>query len=394
MKIVMLTLGSFPHEGGVSSHITEMKKALNAMGHEVMVISDNTHNKLRKIVKILILPIRTISKSHYIYSAHKLMAWFSARVCSGIKCTDIIIANEPATATGITRNKKLRNIPKFLTMHSYFGIESKIDGKKVSDKLYKKILAYENECLKSINGIVCVDERIKEHVMQVLKKENIHALDNKVKAVSNFTDTDRFKPVDKAVKKSLRKKYNINENRIICLCARRLVEKNGVEYAVRAMEYLPDEFLLLIIGNGPEQDKIKELIKNKSLSEKILLLGGVSNENIDEFYKLSDISIVPSITVLGLQEATSITAIESMACGIPTVVSEIGGLRQLVVDGETGFFTEEKDFCGIAESISGLCKNPELYKKISIKCRKYIEENHSAYAAAKEYLKIYEDFLK
>ena len=76
------------------------------------------------------------------------------------------------------------------------------------------------------------------------------------------------------------------------------------------------------------------------------------------------------------------------------MVSEIGGLRQLVVDGETGFFTEEKDFCGIAESISGLCKNPELYKKISIKCRKYIEENHSAYAAAKEYLKTYEDFLK
>ena len=93
---------------------------------------------------------------------------------------------------------------------------------------------------------------------------------------------------------------------------RRLVPKNGVEYAIDAIKRISSSKIkLLIVGDGP---LMAELIKKSNDDDRIQLLGPVSYQEIDEYYKLSDIILIPSITSNNIQEATSLM-LEGMACG-------------------------------------------------------------------------------
>lgn len=385
MKRILITLiDKYPHVGGKSTHITYLKKGLEELGINVDIISNNDINKLEALFgKCMLQFYKLRGKSCYLYHVQQMRKnLLKEKIAKKLKkesyqfvsCQDAVSAaifNEinSAVSSNIT-----------LTMHTYFGIENSLDADniKTNDLYYQKMLEYELESLKRVKKVVAVDSRIKEHVDCIVKTKGYGI---KTYVIPNFVDANHYMPNNKI--KNEKEKLKI-------ICVRRLVEKNGVIYAVKAMKNVRDCVEMHILGDGPQLDIIKKYIDENGLSGKVYMHGAVPNCNIIKFYNMCDAAIIPSITVNGLQEATSISALEAMSCEMPVIVSGIGGLKELVTDGEDGLIVQEKNPDQITKAINWICDNRAEAAEIGKRARQKVIMEHSYVSAAKEYLSIFE----
>lgn len=380
MKILLVTLDDYPHCGGKSTHISSLIEGLNNKNVDVKVLSKNLIPGYKiKVRKLLVYYNRFINPQRYAYLRRKIeLDLFVKLVKKSLKKEkfDCISCQDALSCTAVGRADK--QLSKSLTMHTYFGLENSLDNDYINerDKYYIKLLELELECLNYVDNIIAVDDRIKEHISNTLKEKNKQDK-CKLYSIINFTNTSVYN--DQKVKHD---KFNI-------LCVRRLVEKNGVYYAVLAMKYVKENIVLHIYGNGPEEKRIIDLVEKEHLQDKVILHGAIDNSKLPAIYKTCDLVIVPSITVNGLQEATSISAIEAMSCAIPTIASNIGGLSQMIKNDDNGMLFEEKNYKELASIITKLYNDPSKCKTIGANARKYVLKNHSHLVAAEKYLKIF-----
>lgn len=392
MRVLIVTIDDYPHHGGKSTHICDLIEGLKTFGVDCEVLSRNEiSTTLLTILKLFIQPLKFFNFKHYLYWRKKIE--FSLfKICAKRKFKknlyDVISAQDAISCTIIGRLNL--GIPIVLTMHTYYGIEYTLDNTyfTLNDRIYKKLLSDELQSNMYASSIVAVDQRINEHILETLETMGLRNKKmNRVTSISNFTNTEKFKIAKQSEKSYYRKEYGIPDNQFVVSCARRLVEKNGVINLIKAMSFLEDKnVMILIAGDGPQKALIEDYIKRNNLEDNIKLLGSLDSEEIRKLYLLSDISVVPSISVNGLQEATSISAIEAMACGLPTIASNIGGLHQLIDHGRTGILVEEGNPKQIAAAIDKLKKDNLLFNNIKENCRKYIVRNHSHIEAAGKYL--------
>lgn len=400
MRVIFVASDFIPHIGGKSSHILDLIDGLKNESVECDIISQKSIRKNRLfIIKLLLSPIRIISSLLYVYILNIIIGKEIKRI---LTCylesnqADIISFQDAWAAYFGIKVLKKHNIPCVLTMHTYIAVEYTLDQKKKSwltNYLYRKYYRKEVFALQNVNEVIVVDNRIYQHVLSIFT--NYKNIKTKLTEIINFTNVDKFNIAIPSKRSRLRLYYNYNENMFIVICARRLVEKNGVINLVKAMELLKNhnDILALIAGDGPQRENIEEYIYQYNLQERVRLLGSLDTDQLIDYYKMADVSVVPSITVSNLQEATSITAIESMSCGLPTIASNIGGLKQLIKHYYNGLLVTEGDYCQIAESILLLKNNKMLYNSISKNARDYIEKNNSHIMAAKRYLEVFKKYL-
>ena len=396
MKILIVTSDNYPHVGGKSTHIKDLIDGLNRINVEVDIISFDTFNILKKnIYRIILIPIRLVNKDLYVYLYRRLWALELKRiVIKRVKKYkySYISYQDAFAASAINESLINFDLRSTLTMHTYFGIENSLDKKpsKMINLLNNSYRNFEIDSLKSIDAVVAVDERIKKHIEDSIILDKIKLKSHlMIYQVANFTNIDNLNNFNVNTSFSLKHELGINENNFVICCLRRLVEKNGVINLVRAVHLLNDtKIILLIGGDGPQRCLIESYIQEFDLKN-VKLLGSLNDEQVKNVYHISDISVVPSITVNGLQEATSISCIESMGCGLPTIASNIGGLRQLVKNLETGILVEEGSIDDLVQTIKKLKDNKVLYNFISENSKEYIYQNHSHIVAAIKYLNIF-----
>lgn len=380
MKILILTLDDYPHCGGKSTHMASLIEGLNEKNVDVEVLSGNLISKWKlQLKKLLVYYNKLINPKKYLYLRKKIQFDLFVEVLRK-KCHfdqyDCISCQDALSCTAVGRINN--DINKTLTMHTYFGLEFTLDNKYLSedDEYYKILLNLELESLNYANNIVAVDQRIKDHIIEILDimKKNKKC---KVSSIANFTNTNLYN-----TEKKEHDTFNI-------MCVRRLVEKNGVFYAAEAIKNVKEDVILHIYGTGPEEQRIQELIQKENLQNKIIMHGSIDNSQLPEIYKSCDLVLVPSITVNGLQEATSISAIEAMSCGIPVIASDIGGLSQMIENNKNGILVREKDSTELANKISELYNDNKKCEFLGKNSRKYVLENHSHITAAQKYLEIF-----
>ncbi|RAR25943.1 glycosyltransferase family 1 protein, partial [Pseudomonas sp. MDMC224] len=126
----------------------------------------------------------------------------------------------------------------------------------------------------------------------------------------------------------------------IIFIPRRLVEKNGVHYAIRSLLLLPESYVFWISGDGPFAEPIRDFSVKNGIQQRVRMLGAQPNEIVLALMHQANIVLVPSIPVHGVVEATSIAALEAMALGKPLVATRIGGLAEMIQDRITGLLYE------------------------------------------------------
>lgn len=101
------------------------------------------------------------------------------------------------------------------------------------------------------------------------------------------------------------------------------------------------------------------------------------HETVERYYKIADVVLIPSITSHGIQEATSLSMLEGMACGKIVICSSIGGMKEVIQDGVTGYLVCEQNPEEIASKISSILKGGVDIDLMGRRAREYVVEHHS-----------------
>lgn len=177
------------------------------------------------------------------------------------------------------------------------------------------------------------------------------------KVVPNPVHLDLFRPLQSRA--ALKEKYGI-QNRAVLVFGRIAIEKN-IEFAVRAFSLLPrnSNAQLVFIGDGPHRGAIEKLVEDMRLSDRTVFLGVLRGERLVEAINACDVSIIAS-----LSETQSLTTIQSLACGLPVVAQEAGGIPEYVIEGKTGYLVEVGNVGMFAKRIQELLDSPSLSRAL------------------------------
>lgn len=384
MKILITTVFDYPHPGGLSTHVTTLKAGLEALGHEVDILSftDIPPLKQRVIARGPSFLLNKVKQGQgIIWSRQKRQEMLLDLIKNQKhKGYDIINAQDSfATLASITSG-----IPTVSTVHGYMAFEAISNGSVKENSAQAKYLQEkEIEAYTKTRKVITVDQRIKDYVYKQAGVEGT--------AIRNFINVDEFKP-EANQKLQLRNKLGFSADEKILFVPRRLTKKNGVIFPTLALPKILEKYpntKLIYAGTGEAKDELTTLISEKQLNNSVTLLGAIPHSLIKDYYAIADIVYVPSIHSAGVEEATSISALEAMGSGAPLIASAVGGLKEIVNHDIDGILTKEQDVDELALATIDLLDNPDKGKKLAKNARDKIEQHYSHIAAAKKYEEIY-----
>lgn len=221
-----------------------------------------------------------------------------------------------------------------------------------------------------------------------LAKSSSLIKDNPIFSVPNTIDIEKYKPIDK--KEAKRKVgFDTKKTYILFISQKVTDERKGVMYFVEAMN--------IIKSNYPEKSKNIEVVMLGKNSNQIQLqipfkthaIGYVSDEKkIIDVYNAIDVYVTPS-----MQDNLPNTIMEAMACGVPCVGFNIGGVPELINHGINGFIAEPKNVDSLAEGIISVLSE-DIYKNYSDNCVSKVASEYSYSVIVSKYLEIYKNALK
>ena len=177
----------------------------------------------------------------------------------------------------------------------------------------------------------------------------------------------------------------------------RLVEKKGIEYAIRAVAMQAKIYPNIeynIIGDGELKADLMQLIQELNIGDIVKLLGWKNEQEIIEILDRSHIFIAPSVTAKdGNQDAPINVLKEAMAMGLPVISTYHGGIPELVEDGLSGFLVPERDADAIADKLNYLIEHPEIWHSMGKAGRTRVEEKYDMNKLNDELVEIYQQLL-
>ena len=160
----------------------------------------------------------------------------------------------------------------------------------------------------------------------------------------------------------------------------RLVERKGVEYLIRAfaevVREVPSE--LVIVGKGPEDERLHQLTEKLNLVQKVHFKGWVSQDELEQLYNQCNVFVLPAIIdSKGDTEGLGVVLLEAMSYMKPVVASNLGGITDIVKDRETGLLVNEKDPHGLSEAIKSLLSDPSLAASLAKRGYEHVQKQFS-----------------
>jgi len=228
-------------------------------------------------------------------------------------------------AQQILKEKGIK-IPFITTLH---GTDITLVGK---DKSFLPVVEFS---INKSDGVTTVSHSLKKDTLESFQ---IH---NEIEVIHNFINLKRFLKIEKPHFRKL--VAQDNERILIHISNFRKVKR--AEDVIKMFDILVKEMpsKLLMVGDGPERQKCEELCRDLKICDSVKFLG--KQEAVEELFAISDLMVLPSES-----ESFGLAALEAMACQVPVVSSNAGGLPELVVDGENGYMCDVGDVRAMAEA--------------------------------------------
>jgi glycosyltransferase involved in cell wall biosynthesis len=176
----------------------------------------------------------------------------------------------------------------------------------------------------------------------------------------------------------------------VLICVGRLVPGKGQEHLLDAMpgvlERWPDAVLLLV-GDGPRREELERRVRDDApLGRAVRFLGWRSD--VDRLISASDVLVLPSDS-----EAAPLPVLEAMKAGAPVVAARVGGVPEIVADGESGYIVPRGDATALAEALQRMLRTPEHMRRLGLAGRRIAEERFGIEGAARALERIYLEVL-
>lgn len=335
----------YPTYGGSGVVATELGKGLASRGHEVHFISYRQPARLDAFHEnIFYKEVRFASYPLFDYPPYETA--LASKLVDVVKYDKLDVLHVhyaiPHASVAYLAKKILLNegiyIPVVTTLH---GTDITLVGK---DPAYAPTVTF---AMNKSDGLTAVSESLKQDTLSFfdVKKE--------IKVIPNFIDFNRFKKTDKD---HFKKAIAPNGERIITHISNfRKVKR--VDDAIRIFDIVSKEIdsKLLLIGDGPERQNLEQLCRELGLCDDIRFLG--KQDAIEELLAISDLFLMPSSS-----ESFGLSALEAMACEVPVISSNAGGLAEVNLHGETGYLSDIGDFKDMAANALKILSSDEIHQ--------------------------------
>jgi PEP-CTERM/exosortase A-associated glycosyltransferase len=154
------------------------------------------------------------------------------------------------------------------------------------------------------------------------------------------------------------------------------------------------ETRLLLVGGGPQEAVIKEMVSRLNLQDAVVFTGRVPHSEVSDYYNLVDIFVYPRLHMRLTDLVTPLKPLEAMAQGKLVVASDVGGHKELIVDGENGQLFCAGDGQSLTDAVVDLMNNKEQWEQMKTNGRKYVEEERNWALSVSRYKKVYSSLLR
>jgi glycosyltransferase involved in cell wall biosynthesis len=217
-----------------------------------------------------------------------------------------------------------------------------------------------------------------------------------VERVPYGADLDTFE-VSPDAAASLRRSLGFGERDVVVAGIGRLIPVKGFEYLVEAhaeaLATVP-QLRLVVVGDGDSRSGLEERTRALGVSDTIVFAGAADRSAVPVYLAAADIVAVPSIHYRGYVDGLPNVALEAMAARRPLVASNIGGLSELVREGENGVLVPEKDSRALADALVTLAGDPDLRALLGATGRAEIRAERSWDAVGRRFVEVYERALE
>ncbi len=183
------------------------------------------------------------------------------------------------------------------------------------------------------------------------------------RVIYNGIDPEVFRPLPPDL--GLRKKMGIPEESRVVVFAGRLIGLKGVHILLRAMTRLDRKvpWRLIMIGDGSARSELHQLGQELGIREQVLFPGYIANRELPSYYSFADLAVFPSLA----DETFGMGICEAMACGRAVLSTRVGGIPELVTDGETGVLVEPRNWEELGDRMDRLLSEPDLRSRLGMK---------------------------
>ncbi len=367
MRIIQASSYFYPHIGGVETHVLELAKSLQDMGHEVIVlcaaVPKSDPEEVLNGLHIYRFPALDLPYVPFIYALRRRFAQFRA---------DVIHSHYPPPFMSYGAVKGLPQVPHVLTYHCDLEIPDHIANLRIPSVLKHSIQRVNNSLyakpvLDAVNQIIATTQSYAES-SPLLQNYQYEIVPNGV----------RLEAFDSLHDASERKVKQV-------LFVGRLSSVKGIDYLIKAAKIVLKQHkdaTFLIVGDGEERQSLKAL--TKGYENCIKFCGHISRRALVELYKSSAVLVLPSFTRL---EAFGVVLLEAMACETPVIASQIPGVLDVI--GEGGFLVKPCSPQSIATAIQNIFENPADARRMGKKGRKLVEQKYDWKIVAQQILGVY-----
>jgi N-acetyl-alpha-D-glucosaminyl L-malate synthase BshA len=345
VRPLRIGIACYPTYGGSGVMATELGQALAGRGHEVHLFSYARPMRLPACRHgVEFHPVTVSSYPLFHYPPYDLALSSTLREVMAARELDVVhvhYAVPHALSAYLAREMLPGCRTKILT--TLHGTDTTILGR---DPSYRDVIRFG---LQKSDAVLCVSEWLAQQTREVFD------FSGPITVVPNFVDQDWFRPRSD---ETIRHELGGDEHAL-------LLHTSNFRPLKRAMDTLDvlerlgtdGRALLVLVGDGPDLPLVREAAHRRGLSDRVRVLGEIPDA--ETITAACDVALFPSES-----ESFGLAALEALACGVPVVAARVGGLPDVVLQGETGYLRPVGDTAGMAEDVARLLGDPALRERM------------------------------
>ncbi|OCS89449.1 N-acetyl-alpha-D-glucosaminyl L-malate synthase BshA [Caryophanon latum] len=375
MTKLKIGITCYPTVGGSGVLATELGKLLAERGHEIHFITSSMPFRLNRMYpNIFFHEVDVNQYSVFQYAPYDIaLASKIAEVVKEQKLNVMHVHYAIPHAVCAALARSMSDVD--------FGIVTTLHGTDIT------VLGQDASMIQPIKyGIEASD--IVTAVSTALKEQTYELIDtNKpIETVYNFVDERVYAPQQV---EHLKEHFGVAEDEKVLIHVSNFRKIKNVDHIVETFLKVREQMRtkLLLVGDGPEMNRITQLVKDSPYKNDVLFLG--RQENVAELYSISDLMLLMSS-----KESFGLVLLEAMACGVPGIGTNVGGIPEVIEHGKTGYIVEEGDIDGAAAQIVQLLQDARTLAQFKEASKEAVQSRFSSSSIVAQYEALYEKVAK
>jgi PEP-CTERM/exosortase A-associated glycosyltransferase len=394
MSVAHLFDQTFPLVSGYSMRSKYITDSLHELGVPLRVFSspiftykdgDETINGV-PYTRSTLEGFETIKKFP-IYREFRIIKALQQTVLENWRDDIRLISAHSSLLNGIAAMKiaKDKGVPVLYEVRAFWEDAAVDQGKTREGSLrYNLTRNKETQIVNAVGHVTVVCEGLKNDLL----KRGVP--DGKITVIPNGVDTRKFQPL--AADKEIEQKYHL-EGKIVFGFIGTFFYFEGLELLISAAESLVKDnpnIQFLLVGTGHEDASLKAMVKDKGLEDKVIFTGRVPHDEIEKYYSVVDIFVYPRISKRITELVTPLKPLEAMAMEKIVVGSDVGGIRELIREGENGVLSKAGDSDALAEKCQEVLNHLDKMTEMAKKSRQFVMEERNWKKICERYFTVYE----